>query len=74
MILAPSNDAFRMFNMNNRQMQDNNELMMKILRRSFVINRKLMPSEITNELVIDNFAGEKLRFNIYDTVLFIHFK
>jgi hypothetical protein len=59
--------------MANRPMTNSTEAMMKLLRRSFVVSRRIMPSDITNEMVVDTISGEKLRFNIYNTVSYSFF-
>lgn len=51
--------------MRNRLAMNNTELMKKILRRGFVIDKRILPNEITNEMVVESASGEKLRFNIY---------
>jgi len=71
-IFAPSNQAFREMMMENRPMTNSTEMMAKLLRRSFVVNRRITPSDITNEMVIDTISGEKLRFNIYNTTTTIN--
>lgn len=67
-IFAPSNQAFRELMMENRPLTNNTETMSKLLRRNFVVNRRILPNEIINEMVVDTVSGEKLRFNIYNTV------
>lgn len=54
--------------MENRLMTNSTEIMTRLLRRSFVVNRRILPADITNELVVDTISGEKLRFNIYNSV------
>ncbi|XP_046460132.1 protein sll1483-like [Daphnia pulex] len=71
-IFAPSNQAFREMMMANRPMTNSTEAMMKLLRRSFVVSRRIMPSDITNEMVVDTISGEKLRFNIYNMVMTVN--
>lgn len=56
--------------MENRLLMNNTEMWSKVLRRSFVVNRRILPSDITNELVVGTVSGEKLRFNIYNKVLY----
>lgn len=51
--------------MQSRPAMNNTELMKKILLRGFVVNRKVLPAEITNEMIVETISGEKLRFNIY---------
>uniref|UniRef100_A0A0P6E5M4 FAS1 domain-containing protein n=1 Tax=Daphnia magna TaxID=35525 RepID=A0A0P6E5M4_9CRUS len=71
-IFAPSNQAFREMMMHNRPMTNNTEIMPKLLRRSFVVNRRIMPDDITNEMVIDTISGDQLRFNIYNTTMTVN--
>lgn len=59
--------------MDNRPMANNADILSKLLRRSFVVNRRILPTDITNEMVIDTISGDKLRFNIYNTVSYIIF-
>lgn len=67
-IFAPSNDAYRALMMENRQTANNTDAMKALLRRGFVVNRRILPGNITNEMVVDSLSGDKLRFNIYGTV------
>ena len=48
-------------------------MMVKVLGRLFVLQRKLMPTEVRNEMMLDTASREKLRLNIYPKVPILNF-
>jgi hypothetical protein len=67
-IFAPSNDAFLHLRENPWTKNLTHNMMVKVLGRLFVLQRKLMPTEVRNEMMLDTASQEKLRLNIYPKV------
>ena len=69
-IFAPTNHAFRtLMREDIRHLTTSNaEAVSKLLKRSFIASSRILPEDITNEMIVDTISGEKLRFNIYNTV------
>lgn len=49
-------------------------MMVKVLGRLFVLHRKLMPTDVRNEMMVDTASREKLRLNIYPKVPVFEFR
>ena len=72
-IFAPSNDAFHHLRENPWTKNLTHNMMVKVLGRLFVLQRKLMPTEVRNEMMLDTASREKLRLNIYPKVPILNF-
>lgn len=68
-IFAPTNDAFRNFRENPWMKNVTQEMMKKMFGRLFVLRRKIIPSDMRNDMMLEASSGEKLRLNIYPRVI-----
>ncbi|EFX69556.1 hypothetical protein DAPPUDRAFT_328997 [Daphnia pulex] len=67
-IFAPSNEAFRLLRENRWTKNMTHDMMVKVLGRLVVPHRKLLPTEVRNEMMVETASNEKLRLNIYPKV------
>lgn len=68
-IFAPTNDAFASLEKQGRWDKNvSREMKRKMLTRLFVINRKILPTDFKNDMIVQAVSGEKLRLNVYSRV------
>jgi hypothetical protein len=72
-IFAPSNEAFRLLRENRWTKNMTHDMMVKVLGRLVVPHRKLLPTEVRNEMMVETASQEKLRLNIYPKVKLFNF-
>ncbi|EFX69557.1 hypothetical protein DAPPUDRAFT_328996 [Daphnia pulex] len=67
-IFAPTNEAFHHLRENRWTRNLTHDMMVKVLGRLFVLHRKLLPTDVRNEMMVETASQEKLRLNIYPKV------
>ena len=67
-VFAPTNEAFHRLKENPWTKNMTHDMMVKLLSRLFVLHRKLLPTDVRNEMMIETASQEKIRLNIYPKV------